>query len=348
MHTPPSPYRQAPRGARARGFSLAELMIAIAIGLIIMAGMTTLFVNNSAAQAEVEKVNRQIENGRFAISTLTNDVRNAGFMGEYDPSPLATPAALPDPCAVSLAEVVNALPLHVQGIDGLASASLSCITDAVPGTDAIVVRHARTCVLGAANCGAVDDPGPFFQASLCNSKTELDSGTLSDHYALGVAAAALTLHTKNCLTLAPVRRYLTHIYYVSNNDVGTDAIPTLKRAELEAREDGSMGFNVVPLVEGIENLQLQYGIDNTGDGVADAYSANPGAVQNWRNAVSVKISLLARNLEVSPRHEDSKSYTLGADAAGNDIVIGARNDGYKRHVFQALASMSNPVGRKMP
>ncbi|WP_181373339.1 PilW family protein [Massilia glaciei] len=347
MHTPIPPSKRAP--ARAGGFSLVELMVAIAIGLIIMAGMTTLFVNNSAAQAEIEKVNRQIENGRYAMSTLTNDLRNAGFLGEYSPAALATPLALPDPCAVTEAALVAALPLHVQGVDSVGSASLGCITDAMPGTDAIVVRHARTCVLGAANCGGVDDPGPFFQASLCNNKLELDSGDAGDHYALAIAKTAMTRTRKDCLTTAVVRRYLVHIYYVANNGVGSDGIPTLKRAELEATDGGALEFNVVPLVEGIENLQLQYGIDNAlpADGVADSYSASPATAQGWRDVVSVKISLLARNLQASPGYKAGKTYTLGADVNGNDIVV-TKADGYKRHVFQAVASMANPVGRRMP
>ena len=129
-------------------------MIAVAIGLLILAGMTTLFVSNSKAQTEIEKANRQVENGRYAVSLLAGDLRNAGYYGEFDPTELATPAPLPDPCALTIAALKDGLPLHVQGYDNAAASVLSCLTDVKAGTDVLVLRHARTCVAGAANCDA--------------------------------------------------------------------------------------------------------------------------------------------------------------------------------------------------
>jgi type IV pilus assembly protein PilW len=87
-----------PRRA-ARGFTLAELMIAMAIGLVLLAGLTTLFVRNTNAQGEIEKANRQVENGRYAISVLSEDLANAGYYGEFNPTGLRRwPASTPRWC----------------------------------------------------------------------------------------------------------------------------------------------------------------------------------------------------------------------------------------------------------
>ena len=51
----------------ARGFSLLELMTSITIGLLIMAGLASVFVNSSTANKEMKNNAEQIENGRFAI-----------------------------------------------------------------------------------------------------------------------------------------------------------------------------------------------------------------------------------------------------------------------------------------
>ena len=248
---PPSSFRPA----RAHGFSLAELMIAMAIGLLILAGMTSLFVKNSRAQTRVERANRQIENGRFAVDTIATDLRNAGYYGEYDPTELASPSQPPDPCALTVAALKAALPLHVQGYD--ASETLpSCVLDAKSGTDVLVVRHTRACVKGDANCDTDDPDGPLFQASLCNSPSELGSGTLTDHYALDIDTAQLTRHQRDCTqtagtgTLAVKRRLLTHIYYIANNDNPNDGIPTLKRVEVRV-VNGALGLTTVPLAEEI-------------------------------------------------------------------------------------------------
>src|SRR3546814_6579575 len=61
-----------------------------------------------------------------------------------------------------------------------------------------------------------------------------------------------------------------HIYFLANNDKPGDGIHTLKRAEL-----GAAGFTIVPLVEGIDALQFEFGIDTNGDGNPDAYTADP-------------------------------------------------------------------------
>ena len=58
------------------GFSLTELFIAIAIGLIVLASLTTFFVSTSSNRREIDRSSRQIENGRFAIDVLRRITMN--------------------------------------------------------------------------------------------------------------------------------------------------------------------------------------------------------------------------------------------------------------------------------
>lgn len=350
----------------ARGFSLVELLVAVAIGLVILASLSTLFVKNMRTQDEIEKSSRQIENGRFAIDQITADLRNAGYYAEFDPTVLPAPAALPAPCDSSLAGLRAGLALPVQGGDNSAAA-FDCLLDVRANTDILVVRRASTCAIGEAGCDPVTAGIPYFQASLCNNPSELDSSNPADFYRLDTDTTNLTRHKRDCTqvagsgTPAATRRYLTHIYYVANNDKPGDGIPTLKRAELGLDSSGATGWSVVPLAQGIENLQLEYGLDTApagGDGAADQYSANPAswngctqdacAVANWRSAVAVKLNLLARNTQQSAGHTDTKQYVLGHDANGNDVNIAATGDAYRRHVFQSLVTLPNPAGRRIP
>ena len=112
-----------PNGARRalRGFSIIELMTAITIGLLILAGLASVFVNSSNANREMKNNSEQIENGRFAIEFLSQDIRHAGFYGELTALP-AAPGSAPDPCTVPTAGTVsdtvnNALALPIQRID---------------------------------------------------------------------------------------------------------------------------------------------------------------------------------------------------------------------------------------
>ncbi|MEH6436617.1 PilW family protein [Massilia sp. DD77] len=355
--------RSLPRHLRrARGFSLAELLIAVALGLAILGGLSAMFVKNTRTQAEIDKAHRQVENGRYAIDLLAVDLRNAGYYAEFDPSVLPDLADLPPPCATTLAELKNGLILPVQGLDG-ATEGLDCLDDVRQGTDVLVVRRAATCVAGVGSCAPVASGGPFFQASLCNNASQLDSASVEDFYALSLSTANLTRRQRDCTptadsgTLAAIRRYQTHIYFIANNNREDDGIPTLKRAELGS--DGSAPtWTIVPLAEGIEEMQAEYGLDLAKDGVADLVSADPAtanacangpcAVANWRSVVAVRLHLLARNTEATPGYEDAKTYSLGLIADGTPNTVGPYPDGFKRHVFQSQVTLPNPAGRRLP
>ena len=348
---------------REAGFSLSELMIAITIGLLILAGLAGVFSTTSKSRGEVERANRQVENGRYAIQLLMEDLRLAGFFGELDPTNLPTPATLPDPCATDPAALRTAMALHVQGSDD-GDTVPSCLQDVRTDTDILVIRRASTCVAGTTDCDPVTAGYPYFQASLCFpaiGATELASGNINTFFALDTNTATLTLRKRDCTTTASLRRYLTHIYFVANNNTNSDGIPTLKRAELSGA-GGSTQFTIVPLVEGVENLQLEYGIDTDASGSnnagsPNAYTTDPGTfnaciaaacVGNWRNVVSVKLHLLTRNTEKTTGHRDTKTYTLGLNAGGAANAVGPFDDSYKRHVYQSSIRLSNPAGRREP
>jgi len=333
---------------RKQGFTIVELMVAVAVGMLMLAGLSTLFSSNSSAQMEIERANRQVENGRYAMQLMTGDLRNAGYYSEYDPVELAAPAVLPNPCDVDLVNMRDAIAFAVQGYDN--SSSLDCLSDVKANTDVVVVRHTHTCVVGAADCEDAAAGGPFFQASQCANDYELGSNDKTKHYQISAIDTGFTLHKFNCTqvnnsgTPADVRRLLTHIYFVANNSLAGDGIPTLKRAEVVSK-GGVMSVQIVPLAEGIENMQLEYGLDSNDDGVADSFSTKINDAE-WGNVVSVKLHLLARTLSPSMAHTDTKSYVLGSDENGQQYVISATGDKYKRHVFTSLIGLPNVAGRK--
>ena len=339
---------------RQTGLSIVELMVSITIGLFILAGLTTILVNNSRARTEIERANRQIENGRYALQLLSDDLKLAGYTAEFDPSNMTLPAALPNPCLTTPAALQDALPLHVQGYDN-ASTIPSCLSDVKSGTDILVIRRASTCEAGVAGCAAAASDGtPYFQASLCSNAAELNAAItdnasyLGSYYQLDTNQASLTLHKRDCVaaspgTVAAIHRYRTHIYFIASNNNAGDGIPTLKRAELGP----GPAFAIVALVDGIENLQVQYGIDSPAvDGIPDSYMADPGSVANWGAAVTAKINLLARNTEKTAGYSTTKTYTLGYDTSGDPITVGPFPDSFKRHAYQSQVRLNNPAGRR--
>lgn len=326
------------RTYRSSGFSLIELMVALTLGLLILTAVTSVFVATRNTQQELEKSSRQIENGRYAMQLISNDLRLAGFYGEIAVSP-AAPTSLPAPCDAGATNLAAAMGLHVQGYNG-SSGNLSCISDYKTGTDVLVVRRASSCTSAnpkEANCDDIISGAPYLQVSGCLTDTAPSGQTTAPYYLLDTTTSNLTLKKVGCTSTAALRRYLTHIYFIANNNNSGDGIPTLKRWEL--------GSGIVPLVEGVENLQVQYGIDadisgEPGNGTPDSYSSAP-ALAEWANVMSVKVDILSRNTESTPGFTDTKTYTLG------DVVIPAQGDAYKRHAYGTTVHLANPSGRRL-
>jgi type IV pilus assembly protein PilW len=325
---------QNPLGVRRReyGLSLIELMIAITLGLMILAGMVLVFANTSAGRNEVDRTARQVENGRYAIELLREDIQLAGYFGETIIALVALPAAVPNPCSVDPTVWPLDMKVHVQGFDNVAAGDLTGVLSCLPtgsdapklGSDVIVIRRVKTCAAGAAGCDAVDNAKPYLQVPLCSTETAT--------HELAIKSAGTFAHTiKDCATPAVLRPYVVYFFYV-----GTDN--TLKRVEFT----GSAIGNITPLVDGIENLQIDYGVDTDGDGAAESYQAAAPAMTagDWGNVMTVQINLLARNTELSPGFNDTRTYNLGPSAGS----VGPFNDARRRNVYSALVRIQNPSG----
>lgn len=322
-----------------QGASLIELMVAMTLGLVIVAGTTAIFVSNSRTQDELLKAHQQLENGRYAAALMTEDFRNAGYLAQFDPSKLPTPVN-PDPCATDLPSLRAALAMPVQGVNDAASVP-GCIGDVKAGTDIVVMRRVSACAVGDTGCEPIVENAIYLQASGCNSETELGSGDPSTYVVLDRDPAAFDRTKVDCTAPAPLYQYQVNIYFVAQNYKPGDGIPTLKRAEL-----GPSGFSIVPLVDGIENLQVEYGVDSVTapTGMAAVFTSDPGSAEAWRRTVAARIHILARNTSSSIGFVDTKTYHVGPQVVFKPTGVEAT---YKRHVFDAAVRVNNTAGRNL-
>lgn len=177
---------------RQRGFSLVELMISVTISLVILGGLSAMLINVSRTNSEMAKSNSQIENGRFAVQVLENDLVHAGFWGEYIPQfddfswlfiASDAPATVPDPCKAYVADDFNSATTtdwdftHINNLLGIGvqaseDAPGTCaLTSKKAATDVLVVRHAATCIAGEPNCDAEVAGKLYLQAGMCTAGT---------------------------------------------------------------------------------------------------------------------------------------------------------------------------------
>lgn len=364
----PAPRRHpSQRLCHQRGMTLVEWMVSITIGLILLTGLSALIARQSSTQAELEKSSRQIENGRYAMQLLQDDIQLAGYYGEYSAAAtLPLPTSLPNPCLGTAAELSNALPFPIQGYDSPGATLPTAFTDCplnaanhLDGSDILVVRRVDPATI----TGMLVPGQAYLQSGMTASGLQFSS-VLAVAAATSVDTTVFNLKKKDGTATAALRKYLVHIYFLSpcsvpangstcssaNTDDGGVSIPTLKRLELSVAA-GVPKFTLVSLVEGIEKLKVDYGFDTTGDGAPDSYAkdaapeadwvTNPTAVAHWGNVMAVRLHLLARSNERSAGHKDTKTYNLGLDG-----TTAATNDNFKRRVFSQLVRVVNPSSRR--
>ena len=334
----------------SRGFTLLELMIALAIGMLISFGLFRVFANSSETYQALSQAAEQVENGRYAIQVLRDDLRLAGYYGEYG-FPPAAGAVLPDPCELANAATMHsALPFYVQGYNNVAVSPLTCLNsaDVVAGTDILVIRRANT---AATALGSLDANEVYMQA---NSDP---ANTANPIIAFGTDTsppAKYTLTKKDGVTPAEIRKYHVDIYFVSPCNVpsgstnctaaadGGRPIPTLKRMSIALDGTGTLARIIEPIAEGIESLQVDYGVDTDGDGMPNGnFLAAPASNPAWSDVMAVQLHVLARTLEQTVGPVDTKTYKLGT---APDVV--SPGDRFRRHVFTSEVRLVNPAGRR--
>ena len=313
------------------GFSVIELMVAMAIALLLLLGLTIMFSNANLSFRELHRTSQQLENGRYALQVIREDARLAGFYGGF--TDLRVPDDMVNPCSVALADLrtaVESLPLQGYN-DAMPAADLlplaACVNNRRPNTDILVVRRAATTQVA----GALDDDRIYVQGLV--REYRIGPGPDVDFFDI--------FRTNG--DREDIFPMVVRIYYIRN-----DAIPTLVRAELGP--NGTM-MNTVPLAEGIENIVFRYGIDQEDvedpispfDGRPDTYLlANEMTDTDWGNVVALEISLLSRTLEPSQDYTDSKVYSL----ADGELELGPFNDAFKRQVFSSVVRIENVSQRR--
>jgi len=345
----------------ARGFTLVELMVALAIGLLMAFGLVRVFASSSDAYRALAQASQQIENGRYAIQMVSQDLQHAGFYGEYGfcPAPGITDSnvcvipptvvALPDPCEIADAAIMKTgLAFFVQAYSNVAASPVACIDNAnvLAGTDVLVIRRANTSAIAS---GALVANEVYMQANA--DSTNIDNPVI----AFGTFdAAKYPLLNRLSTGPAEIRKYHVIIYFVSPCSetvggvctAGSDGgrpIPTLKRLML-GLSGGALTMRVEPVAEGIQNLQIDYGVDTDRDGVPDGnFLAAPAAVFQWGDVMAAQVRVLARTVDPNPGWNDTKTYDLGT--AGAYTPAGA-DTAFQRHLFVSQVRLVNPAGRR--
>jgi len=316
-----------------QGFSLLEVFIALVIGLVIFAGVLSVFVGMKTTTKETSSYGELQENGRFAISVLSDDLLRQDFWGDYTGTiDLVTIDSVPTaPAGECIGGGINngTFPLAVGHFRTLWGQTVTnatilggCVIDAKLGSDVLQLKRVISSPLGlvAGNTAAV---GNYYFMSNMDNGTIFSAGTVPD--------------IKN----GQVWEYQHHIYYVREEAQGNNTVPVLMQGQL------SNTLSFAPIIDGIEMIHFEYGIDteidptDPGYGIVNAYvpASTMTTAALWDNTttkiISVKIYVLARSIREDKKYKNTNVYQLGG------ATFTAPGDHYRRLLFSSTVTLYN-------
>lgn len=285
-----------------RGFTIVELMISIALGMLIIAGVAQVYLSNRNSFTTEEGLARVQENGRYANYMLSKDLRMAGFVGCGNQNNIRIANLIKTP------SYVLSLDNPVRGYDSPASSFSPLLPanitgKALPGSDVIEVRMASF-----ANARLSDDmhknnnPIPMVNRSSINAGdpvliTDCKVGDLfiaGSNNSAAVITHTVSNNTQNELSNAytknaKVMQFLYYAYYVKDtgrtNDSG-QPIYALVRQNVNGTEE--------EIADGVEKMRIMYALDTDGDKNTDTYytATQVENANSWDKVRGMQISLL--------------------------------------------------------
>ncbi len=293
-----------------RGFSMVELMVAMAIGLFLIGALVQVVISGKKSFTAADHFSRLQENGRVTVSMLTRDLKRAGYMGgNSDLDTVFGSAGKEDPattCSGNDTSWGRMVSQRVFGVDGT-NAGYACVadTDYLRG-DVLAVRYASPWTSAAFNANQLYLRSSVFQGKIfLGSDESLVDNSVSDQP-------------------QSVHELMAYAYFVGNSGRSCNgaAVPSLFRVRLD-----SNGSPVTEeLLPGVEDFQVQYG-------EAGQY-VNADAVADWDEVVTAQFWLLLRSECSETGFKDTRSYTMGNQVYTPD-------DGFHRQLYSSVVALRN-------
>lgn len=313
------------------GFSLIELMVALVITLILIAGIGQIFLSSKKSFTIQNDLGRQQENGRYVLDTLAQDLRRAGYLGGALKIEKATwslsVSTGTDTCATGSTDWGRMLNRPIYGFNDTAT-GYTCITNYLKG-DVLVVRYAAPWEIGGVTSPSIVTNRLYLRANPIEPKTA--------RLFRGGTQPSQQPNDRDSEVVAYAYYISNSIQTCSNNGAN---VPSLFRVKLD---DSGQPASPEEIASGIEQLQVQYGVDTTGDLSVDQYldadALNTDTTTpNWDQVVAARIWVLTRSECPETGYTNTNSYDMG------DVSYPSSTDRYRRQLYQTTVKLRNRIG----
>lgn len=321
-----------------RGFTLVELMIAMVIGLVVILGISSVYLGNRQTYNTTNAVSRLQEQSRYAAMIVRESIMHAGYYGRIENATIINgrlgaggsyignlmPATRD--CAngwyVDLNNAIQAP--NTNGGNPFVGTCLngsSYTRTLLPNTDLLTIRRVRNETIDDDDLDEIDNLDfVFIRSDINRAQVFVNTGTPPTGYSAATAQN---------------NRLDTEMFYITPDfAVAGDGIPTLRRLHL-ARRNNAPFVESERIMPGVEQFQVQIGEDLDADGIADVFNDPQNA--NPANTVAVRFWLLIRSETMERDYTDTNTYTLG------DVTFTPTGDlqNYRRNLVTQTVSLRN-------
>lgn len=325
--------------AQQRGFSMIEMMIAMVIGLLMIAGVVTVFSGGvQSSNFNTAMANLQAS-ARYALDTISVDVRMAGYQGCSNPedSTLSI-SADPAPTGNFSNTAVTGATVTTGGWNpGQPADYNEPVSIGVPvnGTDVLLVQYAEstgypiTESMSSRSANIKVAPGaPRFTLAAgeyavisdCNSsdlfQVKTVTGTTTRTLSIEDALSKTYARRSTSDTSVRVMPFISALYYIGDtgreNKAGDDVYSLYR----QSYPYDPINNPPIEMVEGVDQMQIQFGVQQTNGNVAFVKSSN--AAYDASQVVSIRIGLLMTSNERFPEVDTSRNYVLANTTVTSD------------------------------
>ncbi len=332
------------------GLTLVEVLVAMVIGLFLLTGIVQAYLSHRVSYTFSEAISRIQENGRFALDTMTQDLRVAGFFGcaIFDPLDTSTLVNNLNPAGVGYDAAIH----DFIGLGRLGGTE----NDGLNGSDSVSVRgpkpnqvtvHPPYNVSTSATIHVTTNdsiqPGDIVMVTNCRGAdifqvTNKTASTKASQQAVVHNTGSGSPGNYNPDSCIGGNAHCLSQTYGSDSSmfelqavtysiaVGASGEPALWRSQ--------DGVNV-ELIDGIEQMQVLYGVDTDADNFANQYVVST-AVTDMLTVTSIRLMLLVRS--------ESASVTEDAQVYNYNGVSTTAADQRLRQVFSTTIALRNRTG----
>lgn len=343
---------------KSKGFTLVEIMIALTISLVLMAGVISIMISSKKTYSLQSELSRLQESARFVIHDMNHSVRMAGFMGCAAAAPDNAPAAMKN---MQKLEGTSNQRIRIATRDNQGNYTITAATTtkSVKSSDILTVNYFGDELIHAFEPNyALNSTAEEKKTAIKNSQNQIEVAfgpasnfiplannsiypavgeqvIISDCGGARLYTVAGTNANGFTLTTALGRGYLWPVSIFRVADAANTTSITYQVAAIDKNNNGNAndpedGFalfrNDELFVEGVENLQIRYGVSSSSNSkVVSRYQLLP----NSSTVRSVRINLLIRT--VFKRYDITDSVNIDFPLDTSDGSIGSYNPSQHAH-----------------